>query len=128
MSNNKANAQQASEEIMRAVQNKNNLVKQLTTTRINLDHKKQLITRSRLTLEELAPIEADTKSYRAVGRMFINSDLGEIRAEIQDIIEKETVEVEKLEKNFVALQTRVQAAEADFRELVAALQGPIPAQ
>jgi chaperonin cofactor prefoldin len=119
---------QASEEIMRAVNNKNLLVKQLSTARVSLEHKRQLMTRSRLTLEELAPIEEDAKSYRAVGRMFVKSDLKDVRVEIQTIIDTEIVEVEKLEKAVVALTQRVQAAEADFRELVAALQGPVAAK
>jgi prefoldin subunit 1 len=128
MSSQQSQQQQASEEIIRAVNNKNALVKQLSTTRITLDHKRQLIQRSKLTLEELAPIEDQTQSYRAVGRMFVQSDLKEIRVEIQDIIDKETVEVEKLEKALVQLQQRVQAAESDFRELISTLQGPIASQ
>lgn len=111
-------AQQASNELILAVNNKNNLIKQLTQARLHLEQKKQLKRRSELTLDELKPIEDESVSYRAVGRIFLRDDLNSIRAEIEEIISRETIDIEKLEKTVDTLTKRTSAAEADLRELL----------
>mgnify|MGYP001126521351 CR=1 FL=1 len=112
-------AAQASEELIRAVNNKNALAKQLTNSRVTCDQKKSLIRHSTLTLQELEPIPDDAVSYRAVGRMFLKHGLSDIRAEIQTIIDTEQTEVDKLEKVVVTLTAKLEEADKDLQELLA---------
>ena len=111
-----------SQELMRAVQNKNFLLKQFSQQRVLLEEKKNLKRRSEFTLKELEPIEDEAVTYRAIGRMFLKDSLPDVRIEIQTIIDETAQEIQKLEKTVEQLDQRVRESEADVREMLAQQQ------
>ena len=111
-----------SQELMRAVQNKNFLLKQFSQQRVLLEEKKNLKRRSEFTLKELEPIEDEAVTYRAIGRMFLKDSLPDVRIEIQTIIDETAQEIQKLEKTVEQLDQRVRESESDVREMLAQQQ------
>jgi len=78
------------------------------------------ITRARLTDQELTTLPENTRTYQAVGRMFILEPITEVRANLKKKIKDGEEKIKTIEQNKGYLQKSVKDQENSIREMLSA--------
>jgi chaperonin cofactor prefoldin len=83
------------------------------------------VRRSEMALAALGQetAEADTATYKQVGRMFMQCDLDEIVADTKTTIAKAKADKERLEKNRVHMERQVKEVRGEIQEIMPRTQG-----
>ena len=77
------------------------------------------ITHAKLTDQELSLLPNETRTYQAVGRMFILEPIDQIRSDLKKKIEDGESKIKTIEKNKEQLQKSVKDHENSIREMLA---------
>ena len=77
------------------------------------------ITHAKLTDQELSLLPNGTRTYQAVGRMFILEPIDQIRSDLKKKIEDGESKIKTIEKNKEQLQKSVKDHENSIREMLA---------
>eukprot|EP01117_Protostelium_nocturnum_P013782 TRINITY_DN5184_c1_g1_i1.p2 TRINITY_DN5184_c1_g1~~TRINITY_DN5184_c1_g1_i1.p2 ORF type:complete len:120 (-),score=44.88 TRINITY_DN5184_c1_g1_i1:113-472(-) len=98
--------------------------KMVETSRVleNVKTKSQLAERERrrteLTLNELNNTPENTTSYKSVGKMFMQAPLPELKKNLEEIAEKFSTDISKLQTQSKYLESTIAECEKNMDELV----------
>merc|ERR1712227_1075788 len=85
---------------------------------IQIENLKRSITHSTLTDTEIAQLPKDTKVYESVGRMFLLSDIANVRSGLDKKTEGLKEKIHVLNSNKEYLDRQVKEQENNLRELI----------
>lgn len=74
--------------------------------------------RADLTIKEITALPQDTKTYQAVGRMFILDEMDSVKKDLENRISSADEKIKTLENNKAYLQRNVKESENNLREMV----------
>ena len=80
------------------------------------------VTHAKLTDQELSTLPEDTRTYQAIGRMFMLEPINEVRASLKKKIKEGEEKVKTIDLNKVHLQKSVKDQENNIREMLSARQ------
>lgn len=80
---------------------------------------KRNIAHSRLTDQELASLPPETKTYEAIGRMFVLQPVSHIRKELESKLHNNEEKIKSIEASKEYLQRSVKEHEDNIREMLA---------
>ena len=80
------------------------------------------ITRARLTDQELSTLPEDTRTYQAVGRMFMLEPISDVRSSLKKRIKEGEDKVKTIDQSKGHLQKSVKDQENNIREMLSARQ------
>ena len=76
------------------------------------------ITHAKLTDQQLSNFPEDTRTYQAVGRMFILEPIEQVRTDLKKKIDEGEVKIKTIEQNKEFLQKNVKDHENSIREML----------
>ncbi|CDS06369.1 hypothetical protein LRAMOSA08897 [Lichtheimia ramosa] len=94
---------------------------QLNSVKAQIQAKQRERKMSELTRRELDTLEPDTKTYKPVGKMFIQTPLSQMKEHYVDQIKKADESIEQLEKSQKYWDRAATDAQSNLRDI---LQGP----
>lgn len=80
------------------------------------------ITHAKLTDQELSTLPEETRTYQAVGRMFMLEPINEVRASLKKKIKDGEEKVKTIDSNKEHLQKSVKDQENNIREMLSSRQ------
>ncbi|CAO3648755.1 unnamed protein product [Mucor hiemalis] len=94
---------------------------QTNTTKAQIQGKQRERKMAELTRRELDGLDDDTKTYRPVGKMFIQSPLSAMKQEYVDSVSKADEDIKQLEKTQKYWERQAADAQGNLKDI---LQGP----
>ncbi|XP_028399856.1 prefoldin subunit 1-like [Dendronephthya gigantea] len=85
---------------------------------IQIEQLRSTITRARLTERELDGLPPDTRTYEAVGRMFLHQPIKTIQESLQEKIRITDSKVKTIEGNKQHLESKIKEHEDNIREML----------
>nr|CAD7444603.1 unnamed protein product [Timema bartmani] len=85
---------------------------------VQIDGLKRSIQHAQLTDKEISSLDPDTRTYESVGRMFILTDVVEVREHLQKKAENWSDKIKTLENNKSYLERSLKDSENNIREMV----------
>lgn len=91
---------------------------QLKVADARIDVLKQGMRHTQLTGKELSSMPPDTKMYQGVGRMFVLTDVNEIKTSLEKKHESYSLKIKQLENNKMYLERNLKDSENNLREMI----------
>lgn len=91
---------------------------QLKVADARIDVLKQGMRHTQLTGKELSSMPPDTKMYQGVGRMFVLTDVNEIKTTLEKKHESYSLKIKQLENNKMYLERNLKDSENNLREMI----------
>lgn len=91
---------------------------QLKVADARIDVLKQGMRHTQLTGKELSSMPPDTKMYQGVGRMFVLTDVNEIKTSLEKKHESYSLKIKQLENNKTYLERNLKDSENNLREMI----------
>jgi prefoldin subunit 1 len=92
--------------------------RQLSTVQAQIQAKQRERRLAELTKKELDPLDPDTKTYKAVGKMFIQSPLQQQKKEFDGKVRSITAELNDLGKKEKYLANKANDAQGNLKDLM----------
>ncbi|KAI9469756.1 MAG: Prefoldin [Benjaminiella poitrasii] len=94
---------------------------QVNATKAQIAGKQRERKLAELTRRELDGLDDDTKTYKPIGKMFIQNPLSEMKQQYVDLVTATDEEIKKLEKTHKYWERSASDAEGNLKDI---LQGP----
>ncbi|XP_046980920.1 prefoldin subunit 1 [Schistocerca americana] len=91
---------------------------QLKVADARIEVLKQGMRHTQLTGKELSSMPPDTKMYQGVGRMFVLTDVNEIKTSLDKKHESYSQKIKQLENNKMYLERNLKDSENNLREMI----------
>jgi prefoldin subunit 1 len=97
--------------------------KKLQIADMQIDSLRRIIQHSKLTDQEISTLPSGTPTFEGVGRMFLLTEVADVRSNLENKIRLADEKIKSLEANKTYLERNLKDSEDNLREMVNSKQG-----